>query len=119
MMNPYNYLYYKLYKFAKKVVTVDATWTAMLLMSALIYFNISTIAFWIIPIEKIIVLPIWLMAVLIAGPLILINYFIFIYKDRCKFIIIEYENKSKSEKIWSSIITIVYIILTWYLAHKN
>lgn len=49
----------------------------------------------------------------------MMNYFIFLYKGKSDKIIAEYEKESKQQKLWSSILTIVYVVLTLYLAHLD
>ncbi|RAR75405.1 hypothetical protein CLV55_101100 [Flavobacterium aciduliphilum] len=111
----YHYLYFRLYKFAKKVGTVDATWTAMLLISALLFFNFAPMIFYFINIKKI-SFPKFFGSILI-GFICLFNFFIFIYKDKCFYIIKDYEKETDREKIISTIVVITYIVLTLVISH--
>lgn len=56
MMNPYYYLYYRLYKFAKKVSKwEDSAWLAVVWIAVLSYFNIATVVFQIFPVKSIVI----------------------------------------------------------------
>ena len=105
-MKVYYYLYFRLYKFAKKVGTVDATWTAMLVISALLFFK-KDVFF---------VNPIILggVAIILVG---FINYFIFIRHDNCSRIIHQFEGENKKQKNISIIFTFIYVLLTLFLSH--
>lgn len=118
-MNPYYYLYYRLYKFAKKVSKWDSAWLAAVWIAGLNFFNIAAVVFWIFPAKKILIFSPWSLSLMVTIPLILMNYFIFIHKGKSNKIIAEYEKESKRQKLWSSILTTVYIVLTLYLAHLN
>lgn len=110
-MNVYYYFYYRMYRFAKKVGVVDATWTAMLLVSASIMINIMKITYLLFGKSFYIKNPIIngiLSALLIGG----INYYIFIRKDNCFRIIKQFENETKKQKTISIVISLIYISLT-------
>jgi len=112
----YYYLYFRLYKFAKKVGTVDATWTAMLVISALIYLNIASIF-----------LFLFKQGVFFVNPRILggsvgifisfINYLIFIRHDNCLKIIHQFKGENKKQINISTTLTLVYVLLTLFLSH--
>ncbi len=115
-MNIYYYLYYRLYKFAKRVGTVDATWTAMLLISCLIGLNIMP------AISFLLGHSIFSNNPKIEGAIIgliigCINYYIFIRKDNCKNVIKRFKAETKKQKIISSILSLLYILLTVYVSH--
>lgn len=117
MRNPYYYLYFRIYKFAKKVSAWESTWLAMVWITGLNFFNVAVIIFWIFPADKLPLFSPWYISLIITFPLMFLNYFIFIHKDRSLKIIAEYENESKKQKFWSSFVTIIYVMLTLYLAH--
>lgn len=117
MINPYYYLYYRLYKFVKKVGTVNASWTAMLLVLALITLNVFTALFIVFNKNDLFFLSPKIIGGFLAILVGVFNYFVFIYKDKCNSIIENYESENKLQKLWSSILTVLYIVLTWYLAH--
>lgn len=115
-MKVYYYLYFKLYKFAKKVGTVDSTWTAMLVISALVYLNIASIFLLLFKQDVFFVNP-----RLLGGSLGIfigfINYLIFIRHDNCLRIIQQFEGESKKQKNISIILTLIYVLLTLFLSH--
>ena len=115
-MKVYYYLYFRLYKFAKKVGTVDATWTAMLVISALIFLNIASIFLLLFKQDVFFVNPRILggIAIILVG---LINYLIFIRHDNCLRIIQQFEGENKKQKNISIILTLIYVLLTLCLSH--
>jgi hypothetical protein len=117
MINPYYYLYYRLYKFAKKVGTGDASWTAILLITVLIALNVFSLLFAFIDKYWIFILPAKLVGVLIAVTLGFINYFIFSPRKKTQAIISRFEGESKQASIIGSIAVLIYIALSWRFAH--
>jgi len=115
-MKIYYYLYFRLYKFTRKVGTVDATWTAMLAISALLFLNIATLFLLFFKQDDFFVYPRILggVAIFLVG---LINYFIFIRHDNCFQIIHQFERENKKQKSISIIFTFIYILLTIFLSH--
>ena len=118
MKNAYFYLYFRLYKFAKRIGTVDATWTGMLLVSVLLFFNFNTVLL-LTNMDKIFFLSAKITGAAMIFSIGVLNYFIFIWKGKCFAIISEFKNESQSQKTISSLVTIVYIVLTWYFAHLD
>lgn len=119
MKNPYFYLYYRLYRFAKRVGTVDATWTAMLLITVFVGFNVFTILLLFFNKNELFFLPPKIIGGSLAIIIGIINYFIFIQKDKCMEMIQRFENESELQRIISAVLTIIYIVLTLFLAHAN
>lgn len=117
-MNIYYYLYFRLYQFAKKVGTVDATWTAMLLVSALLFFNVFSVLFFTFGVDWIKTFPKIIGAISIAF-VGFFNYMIFIRKDRCLKIIEHFKKETKKQRVISSILTILYVVLTIFISHKK
>lgn len=115
-MKVYYYLYFRFYKFAKNAGTVDATWTAMLVISALIFLNIASILFLIFKQGVFFVNPRILggTAIILVG---FINYLIFIRHDNCFKIIQQFEGENKKQKNISTILTLIYFLLTLFLSH--
>ncbi len=115
-MKVYYYLYFRLYKFAKKVGAVDATWTAMLVISALIFLNIASIFLLLFKQDVFFVNPRILggITTILVG---LINYLIFIRHDNCLKIIQQLEGENKKQKNLSTILTLIYVLLTLFLSH--
>jgi len=98
------------------VGTVDATWTAMLLISALVYFNIMSVFFFWFGVEFIKPNP----EIIGAGLGILIgvvNYLIFFLHGTHNRIIDKFHNESKNQKYIGAISSIIYVVLTIFLAH--
>lgn len=117
-MKVYYYLYFRLYNFAKKVGTVDATWTAMLVISALIFLNIASIFLLLFKQDVFFVNPRLLggITIILVG---LINYLIFIRHDNCLKIIPIFESENKKQKNISTILTLIYVLLTLFLSHYH
>lgn len=115
-MKLYYYLYFKLYKFAKSVGTVDATWTAMLLLTVLVYFNVMTVCFFLFGVDflKLNLMIFGLGLGILIG---IFNYVVFVIRDTCNIIINKFKNESKNQKYIGSLITLIYVVLTVYLAH--
>jgi hypothetical protein len=93
------------------------TWTALLFLSTVLYFNVSGIVFFIFPVGKVIIFPARVMAAIVCVPILAVNYFIFIRKDKCMEIIEEFENESRTHKVWSTVLVMLYIVLTLLFAH--
>ena len=115
-MKVYYYLYYRLYKFAKRVGTVDATWTAMLVISALLFLNIASI-FLILFNQDVFFVDPRILGGLVIVLIGLMNYLIFIRKDKCYTIIKQFESESRNQKNISIIFSLIYIIATILLSH--
>jgi hypothetical protein len=115
-MKIYYYLYFRLYKFARKVGTVDATWTAMLVISALLFLNIATLFLLFFKQDDFFVNPRILggVTIILVG---LINYFIFIRHDNCFQILHQFEGENKKQKNKSVFFVFIYILLTIFLSH--
>lgn len=119
MLRIYYYLFYRLYTFAKWVHVKDAIWTGMLLIMALTYLNFMTIFACFLDMGKIIsFLGSEIFAIITMVPLGLINYFVLLNKDKSNKIIALFEQESKSQKVTSSILTVMYVIVTLVLAHR-
>lgn len=119
MVRAYYYLFYRLYAFAKWVRTKDAIWTGMLLITALILFNFLTILSYFLDMEKLVsFLGSTMFAILVVVPLGIINYFVLLHKGKSNKIIALFEKESKSQKVISSILTLIYIVATLVLAHR-
>ena len=107
----YDYLFYKLYKIICIGTNKDvAEWISVILISLLEYFNIS------------IVLVYFDMyfeskgaALLSLFILMIINYFIFLYKSRYLQIINRFSNESLLSKYFSLILVLGYIYLSIWL----
>ena len=117
MINPYYYLYFRLYKFAKKVSAWDSAWLAVVWIAGLNFFNVASVVFFLFPAKEVLIFQPWTISAMTTIPLMLINYFIFLHKGKANRIIAKYDNESKTAKVISTILTIVYVLLTFYLAH--
>lgn len=119
MLRIYYYLFYRLYTFAKWVHIKDAIWTGMLFIMALIFFNFMTIFACFLDMGKIVsFLGSKIFAIITMVPLGLINYFVLLHKGKSKKIIALFEKESKSQKVISSILTGMYVVVTLVLAHR-
>lgn len=115
-MSIYYYLYFRLYKFARRIGTVDATWTSMLVISVLLFLNIATVSLLLFGRKVFFVNP------KISGGIIMVvigfvNYLIFIRNDKCNKIIKQFENESHKQKRLSIILSLIYIFFTVFLSH--
>lgn len=115
-MNIYNILFFRLYRFAKKVGTIDATWTAMLVLSALVFLNLASLLLFVFGKDIFFISPSILggLAIILIG---VINYFVFIRHDNCFTIINKFDGESKLHKRRSIILTVIYILITIILSH--
>jgi hypothetical protein len=95
---------------------IDATWTAMVLISLLTFLNIFTILFLLVDMSWTKESPKIIGAISI-GFVGFINYIIFIKKDRCFKIIDNYKKETRKQKNLSSILVFLYVILTLFFAH--
>lgn len=119
MVRIYYYLFYRLYTFAKWTHTGVEEWTAMLFVTALVYFNFMTILSFLLDIGKVIeFLGPNVFAIVAMVPLALINYFILFHKGKSKRIISLFKKESKLQKVISSILTVMYVVVTLVLAHR-
>jgi hypothetical protein len=102
--------------FAKRVGTVDATWTAMLVISALLFLNITSIFLLLFKQNVFLINPRLLggLVIVLVG---LANYLIFIRKDFCFEVIKQFESESIKKKNLSVILTLLYVIFTILLSH--
>lgn len=112
-MNIYKYLYYKIYVFTNKLGNYDVPFSALLGMSFLLMINSLIIVLRIIFQDRIsdfnTVKPFF---IIIGVFILLLNYFLFIYKRKYREIIKKYKKESeKSRKIGNSIV-IIYVIIS-------
>lgn len=116
MMNIYYNLFYRLYRFAKKVGTTDATWTSMLVLSALVFLNLMSLLLFVFGKDIFFISP-SIFGGLTVILICVINYLIFIRHDNCFTIINQFDGESKLHKRRSIILTIIYILITLILSH--
>lgn len=109
----YNYLFYKVYVFTRKLGKYDVAFSTMIAISFLLIVNVSLAFIHLLSINKdnynLFQIP-----MLIFGFAVLTtNYFLFIYKDKYKIIIEKYHNESLKKGRWGSAIVILYVMLTF------
>lgn len=110
-MNPYYYLYYKIYAFTKKLGNWQVAWSAVLGLSFLLIINAILILNKVFDIsrfenDRIIV---W-----IIGAVILIaNFFLFDYKAKYKNVVNKYKNESDTSRKVGNSIVLIYVITTF------
>ena len=115
MINIYFYTYYKLYKFVEKTNRNIVEWASMIFFSQLLWSNIVTILYY-LNFTKSNFFKIYPnIIVLLMVLLLIINYFIFIYKHRYQEIIKLFSNELKSRRIIGTILVITYTIVSIYL----
>ncbi|MFC2152692.1 hypothetical protein ACFLSE_09200 [Bacteroidota bacterium] len=109
-MNPYYYLYYKIYVFTKKLGNWQVAWSAVLGLSFLLIINVILILEKLVDIsrfenDRVIV---W-----ITGAVILIaNFFLFDYKAKYKNLVNKYKNESDISRKFGNSIVLIYVIAT-------
>jgi len=123
MKTAYYYLYYRIYSLWKKMPGKDHAFSAMAAQSLLFLFNFISIIgyFRIIKSSNITMykMPLIFFAIMV----LVINYFIFIHKQRYEKIETLFIKENKKQKVIGSIIVIVYVFLTfvflfWVLFNK-
>jgi len=112
-MNIYHLIYYRIYKATKRTNKDVVEWTSMVALSTLIFLNMATILALIFPdsgktgLRK----DHFILACIC---LLIINYFIFIYKGKYLKIYKEYSNIKWTNSFAVGILVILYIIGTVY-----
>jgi hypothetical protein len=113
-MNPYYYLFYRIYIFTNKLGNYDVAYSAVLGLSGLLILN----AFILIKIFGLnesnlnLIRPIGFVC---ASLIILINYYIFIFKRKYFIIAYKYRNESRKSKNINGIIVLFYVFTTFAL----
>ena len=114
MINPYYYLYYKIYKLTYRTNHNIIEWSSMLTVSTLAYFNTVSIIILTIPKKNIIQFgpQIFIRGVFLS---IFINYYIFINRRRYIVIVKSFENESRNQKIFGTIFALAYIFFSAWI----
>jgi len=110
-MKYYYYLFYKIYVFSKKIGKWDIATSAALGLSFLLILNVFLILtniFGFSPEIK----YYYEIAFLIAGIVLLINYFLFDYKSRYKKVINAFKVESEQSRVVGNILVTIYVIAT-------
>lgn len=110
-MNPYYYLFYRIYSlFIKRGGNCDSAVDAIVLLSGM---NFTFLYIKIFNISKYNSKPIYITGIVIFIVLwFVMNYFIFQYKERYIQIINVYKNESAANKRFGTFLVITYIILS-------
>ena len=117
MINPYYYLYFKIFTLTYKTNKQIVEWSSMIALSTLIYFNITSLIILTIPKEVVIQFR-YFVFYGIGAFLLFINYFLFIYKNKHVRITNLYRSESKISRILGGTSVIIYILLTiWYVVY--
>ncbi len=114
----YYYLFYKIHKFTSKLGKYDVAFSSITGLSGLQLFNIITIILSIPPLEKVFIVHYKLYIFFITLLFFIINYFLFVYKDKYLDIEKKYKNESKRQKSIGDFIVTTYIILSFVLLFK-
>lgn len=115
MKTIYNYLFYKIYRLINRLGNYDVAFSAMMPFITLIYLNIITIMFFIKPINNINKANYKIVIIIIGVFLLVINYFFFIYKNKYKRLIKQFENETKRQQVLGSLLVSSYAILSFIL----
>jgi len=107
-MNPYNYLFLKLYKFGIKLDFFDAKYSAVSIISLFIAINLDFIR------KKIHYYPVNLTnySIAVFVLLFIVNALYFIREKRYEKIIERYKNESKAKSIIGTVCVLIYIVLS-------
>jgi hypothetical protein len=114
-MKAYYYLYYRIYSAWIKIKGSDHAFLAMVALSLLLMLNISTLILYFDLLNDMIYDDIRLPIILGVILVLVVNYFVFIYRNKYKKIKKLFMNETKRQKIIGSIIIITYILLTFVL----
>jgi cytochrome c biogenesis protein CcdA len=123
MKTAYYYLYYRIYSLWKKMPGRDYAFSAMTALSLLMIFNIATFIIYFRLLKYYSIQQVKIPVILSVVLILIVNYFIFIFKD--KFLEIEkrFICESEKHKKLKSIPIIIYVFLTfiflfWVLFNK-
>lgn len=108
-MNPYFYLYYKIYNTMSKTNKIIPEWSASIAISLLFFFNLSTIALY-FKINGIEVLPVKEVYISILILFMALNFYLFVRKDNYKRILKKYSGY-KRDKL-GTFLVIIYLAVT-------
>jgi len=111
-MNPYNYLFYRIYSLALRLKVFDGEFSALMTVSVIIYFNILLI---LDVSDNEFLLNTKEQAVPASLAVIAINFLYFLRKKRFLKIKERYENESMLQKTIGSLIVIIYVIASFFL----
>ena len=84
-------------------------WTSMVFLSVIVFFNIITLFSFIYPYMGKLQVGKRVFVISMLSVIVL-NYFIFIYKGKYKRIISDYSEKAWANNFWSAIFALIYII---------
>lgn len=93
----------------------DHAFLAMVALSLLLMFNISTIVLYFDLLNNMVYQDLRLPIILGVILVLVVNYFVFIYRNKYKKIEKIFKNETKKQRIVGSIIIIIYTILTFVL----
>ena len=116
----YYYIYFVLYNLTKRTNKEVVEWTSMIFLSVLIFLNIFCLLF--MPnstfFKKIETSNAKLLSMIVMAVIILINYYIFIFKERFRNIINKFSEQKGSKRIIGHSLVIIYVCLTFYFFFK-
>jgi hypothetical protein len=113
----YYYLYYRLYRVARKVGVVDATWSAMVQLSLLLFVNLGTVFVWLFGFGHPLPPSPRFWSLVVGCTILFMNYLIFIRKDRCYAIIAEFEKESRKQRIVGAVLLFLCVLATFGLIY--
>lgn len=128
MNSLYYYTFYVFAKLARKINRKDKSpdFTAVLWISIPMFLNILSVIIYFGGVSyhesrnKV-----WLLAIFVALPIILVNYFLLNKNNKSQMILSYYDNKyaSKKQNLWIVTLIIFYIVVTFgvcfFLAYQN
>ncbi len=114
----YYYLFYKIHKFTSNLGKYDVAFSSITGLSGLQMFNIITIILSMPSLEKVFIAHYKLYILFITLFFFIINYYLFVYKDKYLEINKKFEKESKQRKIIGDFVVATYVILSFVLLFK-
>jgi len=114
MKTAYYYLYYRIYSLWKKMPGRDYEFSAMTALSLLIIFNISSLIAYFRLLKSYSFQQVKIPLIISAVLILVVNYFIFIYKDNYIEIEKSFINETQKQKKIRSIPVLIYVFLTFF-----
>jgi hypothetical protein len=113
MKAAYYYLYYRIYSLWKKMPGRDYAFSAMTALSLLIVFNIAVLIVYFRLLKNYSFQQVKIPTILSTVLILVVNYFIFMYKDNYIEIEKSFINETQKQKKIRSIPILIYVFLTF------
>ena len=116
-MNFYYYLFYKIYRFTQKLGRDDVAFSATVGLTFLLGLNLIVISFKLFPatVKSLNEYQYKIPLLIVSGAILIINYFLFVFKKRYEDIEKQFINESKRKKRIGNFIVIAYVIISLLL----